>query len=347
MLVIPVVAACGGDDASSAGPDAAPMIDAGPGPADDIGLEPGASLPSGSWLLANRWDPAPDAVLALDPTDLGGTARTVFTASRVWSMGASADGRMILFSAHDPMREMQFGLTLLDSIQNSFVFDTVARTVALLAPSDSTWANVNDECHQLSADGAYVYVCRRYDFTAQGSFSGWRLGRIRVADGSFAFVRPDTPGGPFELAPQELPGGTHVLFELRARPPATGSSLHTRELATGTEVMVRANARRPVLAPDGHRVLFTDPADQSRLKTFDLQAPGDPAIPVSSTTGAGDATWSPDGQTIVYTVFDQANSCDHLERVTWSGSAWSAPTRVRDCTQTGEFITSLAWVTIP
>ena len=347
ILGLVVLAACGGDGSHGPGPDAPPMIDAGPGPADDIGLQAGPPLGSGQWLLANRWSPAPDAVFALDPADLGGPARTVLTANRVWSMGASADGRTILFSSHDPMRETQFGLTLLDSIQNSFAFDTAARTVALLAPAGSAWANVNDECLQPSADGAYVYLCRRYDFTAQGSFLGWRLGRIRVADGSFEFLRPDVPGGPFELTVQELPGATHVLFELRARPPETGSSLYTRELSTGTEVVVRANARRPILAPDGHRVLFADATDQSRLKTFDLQAPGDPAVPVSTTAGAGDAAWSPDGQTIVYSVFDQAKSCDHLERVTWSGTAWSAPARVRDCAQTGEVITSLAWVTIP
>ncbi|MBA3453670.1 MAG: serine/threonine protein kinase [Deltaproteobacteria bacterium] len=62
---------------------------------------------------------------------------------------------------------------------------------------------------------------------------------------------------------------------------------------------------------------------------------------------AGDGTWSPDGQSIVYTVFVQADSCDHIERVTWSGSAWSAPELLRNCLQTGEFIANLAWITIP
>jgi len=342
FLAFVVLAACGDEGTSSSSPDA-PQ----PGPADDIGVGAGPPLPAGAWLLANRWSPSPDAVFALDPADLGGAARTVFTANRVWSMGASPDGRTILFSAHDPMRETEFGLTLLDSIQNPFAFETATGTVTLLALPGSGWANVNDECLRSSADGAYVYVCRRYDFTAQGSFRGWRLGRIRVADGSFEFLRPDAPGGPFELRPQELPGATRVLFELRARPPATGSSLHTRELATGAEVMVRANAHKPILAPDGHRVLFADPTDQSRLKTFDLDAPQAPVVPVAPTLGVGAAAWSPDGETIVYSVFDQTLSCDHLERVTWSGAAWSAPARVRDCTQSGEVITSLAWVTIP
>ena len=343
VLVAGGLVACGDDGASAGGVDAPP---AGPGPADDIQFMAGASLPAGPWLLANQWATSPNAVLALDPAALGGAARTVFTADRVWSMGARADGRAILFSANDPMQEAHFGVTFGDSIQNSFLFDTPTQAISLLAPPGSGWANVNDECHHPTADGAYIYLCRRYDFAADGSFLGWRLGRVRVEDGSFEFIRPDVAGGPFELNPQVIPGTTRLLFELRARPPATGATVHTRDLVTGAEVMVRERAGRVNLAPDGRTVLFSDRADQSRLKTFDLEAPADPAVVVSMTTGAGDAAWSPDGQTIVYTVFDQANSCDHLERVTWAGAAWSAPERVRDCTQTGEFITRLAWVTI-
>ncbi|MBA3453675.1 MAG: PD40 domain-containing protein [Deltaproteobacteria bacterium] len=340
---VALFAACGDDGASTL--DAMPMIDAGPGPAEDIQFVAGEALPSGNWLLASEWAGTPNKVFALDPANLGGPARTVFTATRVWSMGAKKDGSAILFSSHDPMQEAHFGVTIGDAIQNSFVFDSPTRTIRLLGDGGA-WANVNDECFHPSADGAFVNLCRRYDFTAD-SFLGWRLGRITVSDGSFEFVRPDAPGGPFELNAQEIPGTTKILFELRARPPATGVSIHTRDLVTGVEVMVRQNAYRPVLAPDGHRVLFADPMNQSRLKTFDLQAPGDAAVVVSPTLSAGDGTWSPDGQTIVYTVFDQANSCDHIERVTWSGSTWSAPERLRNCVQTREFIANLSWITIP
>jgi len=94
-------------------------------------------------------------------------------------------------------------------------------------------------------------------------------------------------------------------------------------------------------------VWLADTKDQAGLKQFDLQATDAAAVPVSTTLNAGDGAWSPDGTAIVYTVFDQANSCDHLERVTWSGTAWSVPERVRDCTQTGEMITNLTWVVLP
>jgi hypothetical protein len=339
------LAGCG-DDGGETPDDAGPTIDAGPAPVDEIGFVPGDPLPAGQWILANEWAATPNQVFALDPADLSGPARTVFRADRVWSMGAARDGRTIVFSSADPMQEAHFGITIGDAIQNGFVFDTAARSVAMLAPAGSPWANVNDEGFQVSSDGAHVYLVRRYDFTAEGAFLGWRLGRVRTADGGFEFLRPDQPGGPFELRPQEVPGTTRLLFELRARPPATGSSVHTRDLASGAEQEVRADTSRPNLGPDGRRVLFADRTDQSRLKTFDLQAPADPPIPVSPTLGAGASAWSPDGQAIVYTVFDGGLSCDHLERVAWNGAAWSAPTRVRDCAQTGEFITALSWVTL-
>ena len=128
---------------------------------------------------------------------------------------------------------------------------------------------------------------------------------------------------------------------------ASGVALHIRTLATGAETMLRASARKPVLAPDGHRLVFADTTDQSRLKMLDLDAPSTAPIAVSPTLDVGDVVWSPDGTTLVYNVYDQPQNCDHLERVTWTGTAWSAPTRVRDCAVTGEFITNLAWVTVP
>ncbi len=344
VLALGAAGACGQDDPVDV--DAGIELDAGPSPIDEIGFVAGDPLPAGTWLLANEWAGTPNQVFALDPADLGGVARTVFRSTRVWSMAAPPDGRAVVFSSNDPLQAERFGVTIGDAIQNSFWFDSRERTVRLLAPAGSGWANVNDEAFRVAPDGAHVYLSRRYDFTAEGAFQGWRLGRLGVADGGFEFLRPDVPGGPFELRPQQVPGTREVLFELRARPPATGSTLHVRHLDTGAERLVRDGSGRPNLGPDGRRVLFADRTDQQRLKTFDLQAPGDPAVPVSPTAGAGDAAWSPDGETIVYTVFDSARSCDHLERVVWTGAAWSAPERVRDCAQTGEFITNLAWVTI-
>jgi Tol biopolymer transport system component len=190
-------------------------------------------------------------------------------------------------------------------------------------------------------------VCRRYNFTAEGDFSGWRIGRINMSTRGFEFLRPEEAAGPFELNAQELADGKRILFELRARPPASGVTIHTRDLKSGAETMLWTNASRPVVAPDGDRVVYSDTSAQYRLRERRVSRPDDPAIIVSNTAGIGRATWSADGKTIVYTVYDQPKNCDHLERVTWSGSEWSAPERVRDCGTTGEFLTDAQWIDIP
>ena len=350
--MIATAAACGGGDAGGdpdAGvPDATPA-DAAPAPASEIGLVPGPgqALTAGDWIVANDWAGPPDVVFALPAADLGGPRQVVLSANRVWSLGVRADGAELVFSSSDPEQEADFGISIGDAIQNTFRYDTAAQTVALLAPAGADWINVNDECHEPTADGAFVYVCRRYDFTAQGAFLGWRIGRIDGASGAFEFLRPDAPGGPWELGAQAIAGTTRILYEQRTRPPGSQYSLWTRDLGTGAETMVQASAGRPTLAPDGHRVLFHRTTDHFRLWMLDLDAPAAPAIPVTPTTGVGDSAWSPDGDAVVYTVYDDVNICDHLERVTFDGSAWSAPVRVRDCAQTGEFITDLSWIRRP
>jgi hypothetical protein len=342
LCVFPAMLGCG-DDAGQA-PDASPPVDAAPGIELDIDFMANNPLTSGSWLLANNWGADPNTAFVIPTSDFAAERRELFAANRVWSMTGAADGSTIWFSAFDEAQETHFGLTIGDSVQNTFAYDAATQTVRSVAPGP--WANVNDECHAPSRDGTKLYVCRRYDFLQPGGFSGWRLGVFTLADGSFEFVRPGDGNTPFELNPQELPGGTKLLFEIRARPPQTGSALHTRDLATGTETMVRANATRPLLAPDGHRVLFRDTAAR-RYRIFDLDQPAAEPIEISATMDPGSAAWSPDGNTIIYSVYDAANSCDHLERVTFDGSAWSAPARVRDCSVTGEFITDISWLTVP
>jgi len=335
-----LVIGCGGDDAAVT-PDA-PAVDAAPGIEQDIGFTAGEPLTSGSWLLANDWDADPNVAFVIPTSDLAAPRRELFAANRVWTVTGAADGGAIWFSAFDAAQDQHFGLTIGDAVQNTFAFDPATRTAHAVTPGG--WANVNDECHAPSRDGRALYVCRRYDFQASGGFSGWRLGALSLADGAFEFVRPGDGTGAFELSPQELPGGA-LMFELRARPPQTGSTIQRRDLATGVETMIRANASKPLLAPDGHHVLFRDGATR-HYQVLDLDQPAAAAVEVSPTLDPGSAAWSPDGTTIVYTVFDSANSCDHLERVTFTGT-WSAPERVRDCSVTGEFITQIAWLDVP
>jgi hypothetical protein len=329
LLLLALLSACGGDDAPG-----------GPGAAD-IDFTAGEPLPAGAWLIYNDWAPTPNPALVLPIDDLGGVPTTLFTANRVWSMGAAGDGSTIYFSAWDAAQELHFGITIGDAIQNSFRYDPASGELRALS-----WGNINDECQAPGVDG-YLYFCRRYGFTPEGAFNGWRLARLPIGGGDVEFLRPDDPGGPFELTPQLLPDGITLLFELRERSPATGNWIFTRDLGTGDEVMIRADAGRPLLAPDGHHYLFQDRTALSTYFEADLDDPGAEPLPVTATSGAGSATWSPAGDAVVYTVFDDTMSCDHLERVDFDGQAWSSPVRLRDCADTGEFITEIAWVVVP
>ena len=60
---------------------------------------------------------------------------------------------------------------------------------------------------------------------------------------------------------------------------------------------------------------------------------------------ASNARWSPDGTQVVYLLWDDAGACSHVEIVQADGSEADAPTRIRDCLETGEFISDLAWIT--
>jgi hypothetical protein len=69
---------------------------------------------------------------------------------------------------------------------------------------------------------------------------------------------------------------------------------------------------------------------------------------VKLTSEAGNnAVWSPDGKRVAYLYFDSAANCSHIDVVQSDGSTATAPTRLRDCSKTGEFITQLAWFVEP
>jgi hypothetical protein len=339
--VLVLVGACGG---GGGGPDAASGADAdppdarGPSPADEIGFVAGEPLSSGEWLVLTQWD-LPDAIIAVPTSAPDADPLVLFTADRIWSSGVARDGSELFFSSNDPHQAEHFGLEIGDAIQNTFRF---AGGAVSFVPASGTWENVNDEC--FADDGDHVLVCRRYDFVDEPafSFSGWRLGRLAKAGGAFTFLRDEDPGT-WELNPQRVGGA--IVYERRARPPASGSSVWSIA-ASGAETMIAALASRPNVSPDGAGFVYARTDDQSRLWSRSLAGGDEPRL-VSPTLGAGATAWSPDGNAVYYTVYDDALVCDHVEVVTRSPAGWSAPVRVRDCAVTGEFLVDIAVVTIP
>ena len=298
----------------------------------DVHFEPVAPVPSGEQILYNDWA-QPDAVKTMQPDGSG--AATIFRIDRVWSLGASANGDRLAIACTDPKQEENYGLTLGDAIQHTWIYETATQTLTLAAGG-----NINDECHSFSPNGDAVFVCRRYDFQLDNSFSGYRLGRIDLPH-DFTWVTPES--GDFELNPQLTPDGATLWFARIALPSQT-RSIETVAAAGGDPTVWRAQAHRPALSPDGTRVAFADITDQSALYV----APIAGGTPVKVAEAAGTKpTWSPDGSRIAYLAWDDAVTCAHVEITLADGSTPSAPVRIVDCGVTGEQITQLSWLLRP
>ena len=307
--------------------------------ATDIQFEAVNALSSGEYLLFNDWDAWPNNVSAM--TLDGATTTEIFRAFRVWSMGVSRAGDKIAFACGDPDQEQNYGLTFGDSIQHTWLYDIATQSVQVVA-----YGNINDECHVFGPGDQWLYVCRRYDFTPAGAFKGWRLGRIHLATQAFEFLSPEVDKT-YALFPQPTIDETQLYYgtiELIGSPPTQQQTILRVPLPSGTPETIRTEANRPVISPNGTRYLFQNHQDARFLWSSALD--GSDAFQVVARE-ASEPVWSPDGTRVAYLMRDSANNCDHIEVVAADGSDANAPTRVRDCSQTGEFITELDWISVP
>jgi len=324
------------DDASQ--PDA--DTDAGyPAPTlTDIQYEALAPLPQGEQLLFNDWNATPNALISIKPDGTGALA--IFNALRIWSFGVSHQADRIAFSCTDPLQEQHYGVTIGDAIQHTWMVDVADQTAELLA-----WGNLNDECHTFGPGDARLYVCRRYDFTAAGEYKGWRIGRIDLATSAFEYVTPELDNT-FDLSPQPLPDESAMLFgRIVWEPPNSQEhSVQQMALPAGTATPVRTDGGRPTLSPDGSRYVFQKTTDNRALYSSRLD--GTDEIKLSEAAGT-DPVWAPDASRVAYLIWDNDGGCSHIDMVAADGSQASAPVRIRDCLQTGEFMSQLAWVVRP
>ncbi|HNS98402.1 MAG TPA: hypothetical protein PKL73_15735 [Polyangiaceae bacterium] len=316
----------------------APIVVPKPTPAD-IDFKALQPIPSGEFLLFNDWNPSPNMVRAISLD--GQSVVDVFRAFRIWSLGVSHDSKRIAFACGDPKQAEHYDITLGDAIQHTWIYDVASQSAEVLA-----FGNLNDECHTFGPDDHNLYVCRRYDFSKTGSFKGWRIGRIDLSSRVFEFLTPEMDSV-FALHPQPTPDETEMLYgmiDIPSSPPAGVRSIKKLHFATETFSFVRTDADTPVLSPDGKRYLYRNFLQKRTLWASSLDATNEVQVVAAEVTKP---VWSPDGSRVAYLVRDDAHNCDHIEMVASDGSQASAPTRLRDCSTSGEFITNIAWISIP
>lgn len=303
-----------------------------PSPAD-IQFTVTNPLPAGEQILFNDWNPLPNALHSIRPDGSGEIE--VLRAYRLWSLGASGDGRRFAFACGDPNQEQNYGLSLGDAIQHTWLYDVATQGASVLS-----WGNLNDECHQFAAAGDALYVCRRADFTQGGAPPPYRIARLSLCDG---IVEHPTSPEPSQLELHPTPDATETTLYYTLIEIAAGQQTRrivAMPLAGGAPSVVRESATLAALSPDGSRLLFADHLQGGALYTSALD--GSSPTRVASHAGTS-AVYSPDGSRIAY-LWDETSTCHHIETVAADGSQADTPVRVRDCGTS--FITALAWLTV-
>lgn len=297
-----------------------------------------APLPAGEQILFNDWNAFPNTVASMRPD--GSEEAIVFEAYRVWSMAASPDRSTIAFSSGDPEQEAHYGITFGDAIQHTFLYD-----VATESASNLTRGRINDECLVFSDDGERLYLCRRSDFEQSGSEltnTLYHPVRIDLASGAEEIVlAPQDDVMALQLQPDAAEATALLTWIFLPPSPPAEHSIRRIDLETGDVTLVREDAGVPALSPDGTRYLFADYTQQGTLWSSTLDG-GDP-VQVVATNVTG-AVWSPDGTQVAFLLDDDDLACAHVAVAAADGSDAEAPVIVRDCTETGEFITELAWI---
>jgi hypothetical protein len=271
----------------------------------------------------------------------GGAKTLIFSAMRVWSMGATRNGAKIAFACGDAKQEEHYGTAFGDAIQHTWIYDSATQSAEVIA-----YGNINDECHRFGPGDTSLFVCRRHDFQADGSFKGYQIGRIDLATQAFDFLTPDVTSE-LTLNPEPTPDGasflyTHIVID-GGKQQSTVESLPLPP--AGAPQVLEDNAGHAVLSPDGKFFTYQDYSQGGVILISAADGKG-PQIQLTAQKG-GDVTFSPDGTQIAFLTDDPVANCSHIDAVKTDGSESDHPRRLLDCSQNHEFITQLSWVKTP
>jgi hypothetical protein len=344
VLAVLLCAACSDDERSGAAePDSGAPSCVEPAAPDAAVPKPSPAeiefsvvnpLPSGEQILFNDWNPMPNTLHAIRPD--GSQEITVFRAYRIWSLGSSHDGKTLAFACGDSQQKQNYGIDLGDAIQHTWLFDIASQSASVFA-----WGNLNDECHEFTRSGDALWVCRRWNFSDQGTFEGYQLARLSLPCGELSL--PTSPAdNQLELSPRPTPDESALYFTIVEIAAGKQTRRIVRQaLPAGEPELVRESATLMALSPDGTRLLFSDHSQAGALFVSGLD--GSELVKVAS-DGGTNAVWSPDGSRIAY-LWSETQICSHVQIVLADGSQADAPERVRDCGNA--FITELAWLSVP
>lgn len=322
----------GGGGASAGGGGAGGSEPFVPTP-EDVQFQSVNPMPLGEWLVINDWNPSPNEVLVMRPD--GTNEVTIFRAYRIWSMGVSQDRDRIAFAAGDPEQEAHYGVTLGDAIQPTFIYDAT-----LEAAQNLTYGNLSDECHRFGPGDKFLYVCRRYDYDAEGGFKGYRIARIDLETTELTFLADLDPAS-MTLHAEPNADESQLYFTRVPIPGARSISRAPLPNASPEETFLE-DASTPVLSPDGTRMLLQDSTQQGSIVAIDLETQS--KVLVAQGPDLSNAAWSPDGSKVAFLRWDDGAVCSHVEIASADGSDVAEPTRVHDCADSGRFVTQLEWI---
>ncbi|MBI5527646.1 MAG: hypothetical protein HY897_15040 [Deltaproteobacteria bacterium] len=265
-----------------------------------------------------------------------------FRANRVWSFGVARDGATIAFSSADPFQEQNFGTTIGDAIQFTWVLRPGE------APFQLTNGNVNDECHSFMPGDAALLICRRANFwqrtVGQDTEFGndpYRIVTVDISSREAAYLTPLRPG--FDDIGPALRDDGSILFwrqEFRNNKPYQ-SLMEMNGDGTGISYLL-ANSTAPVTSPDGAQVLFRSGGWRKLALAHSHDVAAGVEILDGGTRNIYDFDFSPDAWQVAFTMSRaDGESCSDLYVAAIDGSN---VTRIIDCAGEGKFVTGVKWV---